>query len=49
MLQAFRELREQYRAFVVAFREVAARDFSANFHLFSFPPRVLPDRVARVL
>jgi hypothetical protein len=51
--QALRELREQYRAFVSAFREAAARwrqgDFSARFPLFSFPPRILPVRVARVL
>jgi hypothetical protein len=51
--QALRELREQYRAFVSAFREAAARwrqgDFSAHFPLFSFPPRILPGRVARVL
>ena len=44
--QALRELREQYRAFVTAFREAAARwrlgDFSARFPLFSFPPRVMP-------
>ncbi|MCY1074378.1 transposase [Archangium lansingense] len=51
--QALRELREQYGAFVAAFREAAARwrrgDFSAPFPLFSFPPRVVPGRVARVL
>jgi len=51
--QALRELREQYRAFVAAFREAAARwrrgDFSARFPLFSFPPRVVPGLVARVL
>ncbi|MFY0527989.1 transposase [Archangium gephyra] len=51
--QALRELREQYRAFVAAFREAAARwgrgDFSAPFPLFSFPPRVVPGRVARIL
>ena len=51
--QALRELREQYRAFVAAFREAAARwrrgDFSAPFPLFSFPPRVTPGRVARIL
>jgi hypothetical protein len=51
--QALRELREQYRAFVAAFREAAARwrrgDFSASFPLFSFPPRVLPRGVAQVL
>jgi hypothetical protein len=51
--QALRQLREQYRAFVSAFREAAARwsrgDYSTCFPLFSFPPRVMPDRVARVL
>jgi REP element-mobilizing transposase RayT len=51
--QALRELREQYRAFVAAFREAAARwkrgDFSARFPLFSFPPRVVPGLVARIL
>jgi REP element-mobilizing transposase RayT len=51
--QALKALREQYRAFVAAFREAAARwmrgDFSASFPLFSFPPRVVPGRVARVL
>ena len=51
--QALKELREQYRAFVAAFREAAARwrrgDFSASFPLFSFPPRIVPGRVARVL
>jgi hypothetical protein len=51
--QALKELREQYRAFVAAFREAAARwrrgDFSASFPLFSFPPRVEPGRVARIL
>jgi hypothetical protein len=51
--QALRELREQYRAFVSAFREAAARwiqgDFSARFPLFSFPPRILQGRVAQVL
>ncbi|WNG21054.1 hypothetical protein F0U63_44890 [Cystobacter fuscus] len=35
------------------FREAAARwgrgDFSAPFPPFSFPPRVVPERVARVL
>jgi REP element-mobilizing transposase RayT len=50
--QALRELCEQYRAFVAAFREAAARwrrgDFSACFPLFSFPPRV-EARVALVL
>jgi hypothetical protein len=48
-----RELRAQYRAFVAAFREAAARwrwgDFSVPFPPFSFPPRVVPGRVARVL
>jgi hypothetical protein len=37
-----KELREQYRTFVAAFSEAAARwrrgDFSASFPLFSFPP-----------
>jgi hypothetical protein len=51
--QAVTELREQYRTFVAAFREAAARwlrgDFSASFPLFSFPPRVEPGRVARIL
>ncbi|HZI03983.1 MAG TPA: transposase [Archangium sp.] len=51
--QALRELREQYRSFVAAFREAAARwgrgDFSAPFPPFSFPPRVVPGRVARIL
>jgi hypothetical protein len=51
--QSLKELREQYRAFVAAFREAAARwmrgDFSARFPLFSFPPRVVPSRVARIL
>jgi hypothetical protein len=51
--QALKELREQYRAFVAAFREAAARwmqgDFSARFPLYSFPPRVVPGRVARIL
>ena len=51
--QALRELREQYRAFVSAFREASARwrrgDFSARFPLFSFPPRVVPGLVAQVL
>jgi REP element-mobilizing transposase RayT len=51
--QALGGLREQYRAFVAAFREAAARwmqgDFSVCFPLFSFPPRVQPPRVARVL
>lgn len=51
--QALRGLREQYRAFVAAFREAAARwlrgDFSACFPPYSFPPRVQPVRVARVL
>ncbi|HEX8822024.1 MAG TPA: hypothetical protein VF794_19010 [Archangium sp.] len=47
--QALRELREQYRAFVAAFREAAARwmqgDFSVCFPPFSFPPRVPPGRI----
>ena len=51
--QALKELREQYRAFVAAFREAAARwrrgDFSARFPLYSFPPRVVPGCVARIL
>jgi REP element-mobilizing transposase RayT len=51
--QALWELREQYRSFVAAFRQAAARwrrgDFSALFPLFSFPPRVVPGRIARVL
>ena len=51
--QALKELREQYRAFVAAFREAAARwmrgEFSASFPLFSFPPRVVPGRVTRIL
>jgi REP element-mobilizing transposase RayT len=51
-LQALRELREQYRTFVAAFREAAARwgrgDFAAPFPPFSFPPRVVPGRVAQV-
>ncbi|HYO55924.1 hypothetical protein [Archangium sp.] len=51
--QALRQLREQYRAFVAAFREAAARwrqgDFSAPFAPFSFPPRVVPGRFARIL
>jgi len=51
--QAPRELSEQYRAFVAAFQEAAARwrrgDFSANFPLYPFPPRVLPGRVAQIL
>ena len=51
--QALKELREQYRAFVTAFREAAAQwlrgDYSARFPLFSFPPRVLPGRVAQIL
>jgi hypothetical protein len=51
--QALKELREQYRAFVAAFREAAARwmrgDFSASFPRFSFPPRVVPGRVTRIL
>ncbi|PTL85136.1 transposase [Vitiosangium sp. GDMCC 1.1324] len=49
--QALRELREQYRAFVAAFRKAAAQwmqgDFSARFPPFSFPPRVQSVRAAR--
>ncbi len=45
-------LREQYRAFVAAFREAAALwrrgVFSASFPLFSFPPRVVPLGVAQI-
>jgi hypothetical protein len=51
--QALKELREQYRTFVAAFREAAAQwsqgDFSALFPPFSFPPRVVPARAAQVL
>jgi len=51
--QALRELREQYRAFVAAFREAAARwrrgDFSALFPLYSFPPRVVPSPLTQIL
>ncbi len=51
--QALKALREQYRAFVAAFREAAARwrrgDFSASFPLFSFPPRVVPRGVSQIL
>jgi REP element-mobilizing transposase RayT len=51
--QALKALREQYRAFVAAFREAAARwrrgDFSARFPLFSFPPRVVPCGGAQTL
>jgi REP element-mobilizing transposase RayT len=51
--QALKELREQYRAFVKAFREAAAQwqrgNFSARFPRFSFPPRVVPGRVAQLL
>jgi hypothetical protein len=51
--QALKELREQYRAFVAVFREAAARwrwgDFSAPFPPFSFPPRVVPGLVTRIL
>jgi len=51
--QALRELREQYRAFVAAFREAATRwmrgDFSAPFPLYSFPPRVVPSPLTRIL
>ena len=50
---ALHQLREQYRTFVAAFREAAARwkrgDFSGPFPLFSFPPRVVLGRVARIL
>ncbi|HSP77433.1 MAG TPA: transposase [Myxococcaceae bacterium] len=48
---AMDELRERYRAFVTAFREASARwrwgDFSASFPPFSFPPRFVPDGLAR--
>ncbi|WP_232537154.1 transposase [Cystobacter fuscus] len=48
--QALKELREQYRAFVAAFREAAARwsrgDFLARFPPFAFPPRVAPNRAS---
>jgi hypothetical protein len=51
--QALRQLREQYRAFVAAFREAATRwrrgDFSAPFPLYSFPPRVVPSPLSRTL
>jgi REP element-mobilizing transposase RayT len=51
--QALKELREQCRAFIAAFREAAERwrrgDFLARFPLYSFPPRVVPVRVAQVL
>ncbi|WP_309892103.1 hypothetical protein [Archangium sp.] len=51
--QALRELREQYRTFVAAFREAATRwmrgDFSAPFPLYSFPPRVVPSPLIRIL
>jgi REP element-mobilizing transposase RayT len=51
--QALKELREQYRTFVAAFREAAARwsrgDFLACFPPFSFPPRVAPGRAAQIL
>jgi len=51
--EALRALREQYRVFVTAFREAAARwrrgDFAARFPPFSFPPRVVPDPVAQAL
>jgi hypothetical protein len=47
--QALKELREQYRAFVAAFREAAARwsrgDFLACFPPFAFPPLVAPAQV----
>jgi hypothetical protein len=51
--QALKELREQYRAFVAAFREAAAQwsrgDFSACFPPFAFPPHVAPGRAAQAL
>jgi hypothetical protein len=51
--QVHEALREQYRAFVAAFREAAARwqrgDFLAPFPLYSFPPRVMLGRVAQIL
>ncbi|EPX59319.1 hypothetical protein D187_002809 [Cystobacter fuscus DSM 2262] len=51
--QALKELREQYRAFVAAFREAAVRwsrgDFLACFPPFSFPPRVASGRTAQIL
>lgn len=51
--QVLLELREQYRAFVSAFRQAAALwrrgDFSAPFPPFSFPPRVVPGHLTRVL
>ena len=51
--QALKELREQYRAFVAGFREATARwrrrNFSAPFPPFSFPPRIVPGRVTRIL
>jgi hypothetical protein len=51
--EALKELREEYRAFVAAFREAAARwrrgDFLARFPLYSFPPRVVPGCIAQVL
>ncbi|EPX62442.1 RHS repeat-associated core domain protein containing protein [Cystobacter fuscus DSM 2262] len=51
--QALRELSDQYQTFVAAFREAAAcwgrGDFSAPFPPFSFPPQVVPDRVAQIL
>ncbi|EPX59553.1 hypothetical protein D187_002714 [Cystobacter fuscus DSM 2262] len=50
--QALKELREQYRSFVAVFQEAAARwrrgNFSVSFPRYSFPPRVVPERVARV-
>ena len=51
--QALKELRGQYRTFVAAFREAAARwrrgDFLVRFPRFSFPPRVVPSCVTRIL
>ncbi|WP_395849063.1 hypothetical protein [Cystobacter fuscus] len=51
--QALRELREQHRVFVAAFREAAAQwmrgDFSAPFALYSFPPRIVPSPPTRIL
>ena len=51
--QALKELRGQYRTFVAAFREAAARwrrgDFLVIFPRFSFPPRVVPNCVTRIL
>ncbi|WP_395857854.1 transposase [Cystobacter fuscus] len=51
--QALNELREQYRAFVAAFRAAAARwsrgDFLACFPPFAFPPHVAPGRASQSL